>query len=76
VSPDVYVRSRTKIISILSTFIKRDKKFINSVLNYIDCNPNMSDIILEKLMEKVEEYDKEYIPGVLRVVLREDFGIK
>ena len=45
-------------------------------MNYIDCNPNMSDIILEKLMKKVEEYDKKYIPGVLRVVLRDDFGIK
>lgn len=76
ISPDVYVKSRTKITSILSSFIKRDKKFISKVLNYIDANPNMSDIVLEKLMKKVEEYDKEYIPGVLRVVLREDFGIK
>lgn len=70
------VKNRTRINGILSAFFKRDKKFITRVLNSIDHNPNLAQPILEKLVKKVEGYEKEDIPGIIRYVLREDFGIK
>lgn len=70
------VKNRTRINGILSAFFKRDKKFIARVLNSIDHNPNLAQPILEKLVKKMEGYDKEDMPGIIRYVLREDFGIK
>lgn len=70
------VKNRTRINGILSAFFKRDKKFITRVLNSIDHNPNLAQPILEKLVKKMEGYDKEDMPGIIRYVLREDFGIK
>ena len=70
------VKNRTRINGILSAFFKRDKKFITRVLNSIDHNPNLAQPILEKLVKKMEGYEKEDIPGIIRYVLREDFGIK
>ena len=70
------VKNRTRINGILSAFFKRDKKFITRVLNSIDHNPNLAQPILEKLVKKMEGYEKEDIPGIIRYVLREDFDIK
>lgn len=70
------VKNRTRINGILSAFFKRDKKFITRVLNAIDQNPNLAQPILEKLVKKMEGYEKEDIPGIIRYVLREDFYIK
>lgn len=70
------VKNRTRINGILSAFFKRDKKYIIRVLNAIDHNPNIAQPILEKLIKKMEGYEKEDIPGIIRYVLREDFGIK
>lgn len=70
------VKNRTRINGILSAFFKRDKKFITRVLNSIDHNPNLAQPILEKLVKKMEGYDKEDMPGIIRYVLREDFDIK
>lgn len=70
------VKNRTRINGILSTWLKKDKKFIAHVLNAIDHNPDLAQPILTKLTNIMNKYDKEGIPKIIRYVMNEDFDIK
>ena len=69
-------KSIRRINEILEASFPRDKKYIKRVIMAIQLKPNLAFEIVEKLNDKVLQYDKSDIPPIIRYVLGSDFGIK
>ena len=65
-----------QVDSILSSFIKCNPKYIKRVKMAIQLNPNIAQLLLEKLIKIMENYDKKQIAPVIYYAMKEDFNIQ
>lgn len=60
----------------LAPIFRRDKKFVDKIVNAIRLNPDISYAIVSKLNEKIVKYPQKELAAIIRYVLNEDFSIK
>lgn len=60
----------------LAPRFKRDKKFVERIVRFVQLNPSFGFTLVSKLSEKMQKYAHKEQPAIIRYVLAEDFGIK
>jgi len=60
----------------IAPIFKRDKRFIDRIVQFIRLNPSFSAMLVGKITEKINKYPIKDQPAIIRYVLSEDFGIK
>lgn len=60
----------------LAPKFKKDKKYVERIVKFVQLNPSFAFSLVSKLSEKMQEYKPSEQPAIIRYVLAEDFGIK
>lgn len=55
---------------------KRDKKFVERIMKFLDYNPNLIDPIINKIKKLDEQFKGDEFARILRWILKEDFDLQ
>jgi hypothetical protein len=65
-----------RIIEIVKAFVKNDPDYYKRIQTALQLSPNVVGEVLAKLNKRVNDYSRKDMPGVIRHILQEDYGIK
>jgi plasmid replication initiation protein len=60
----------------LNPLFKKDKEYVNRIVNELRLKPEIAFQVVQKINEKIKKYSVKDLPAIIRFVLDEDFSIK
>lgn len=71
-----YIAMYNELRRILQCFFKRDKKFVERVMNALKLNPDAARKFLDRAYKVQEEYSAKEVAPILRFILLQDYNLK
>lgn len=72
----MFIFAKTKPKTILNPLFKKDKEYVNRIVNELRLKPEIAFQVVQKINEKIKKYSVKDLPAIIRFVLDEDFSIK